>query len=596
MSLRIWLPLNGDLHNQGLDNPTIVNNGTTINNNGKIGKCYEFGASKYIKIMDYASTFLTFNNFSLSVWFKCTAQNTSHAAAALISCGNWNSAGNLLNLGLHNFSTDHYSKLLITNSGTWSNGYSYNFYLDKWYHVVLTSGNGATKAYVNGELIGSSYSDFIPTTLAQSWICIGNATYAQAFNFYGLINDVRIYNNALSQQQIKQIAKGLILHYPLNRSNYGEPNLITKSTLSSAPWADAITGTEFYKGKNAIIVKNNILYSKTSAGTISIFPNIVFEQGIQYTISLDWCDHLRTDGKNCSLYIRFKYTDGTNSQIISPASNSNAQWTHASMTSTAGKIISMMTTTYGNGGDVSIANLKLEKGSQETKYSPAINEIGNIQYDISGYQNNGIKHNITYDSDTPKYEVSSVFTSANTSYVKVSENNWIPQYQQAMTINLWVYSANWASTTKLFSCTESGGWNTESGSSGYIRFPVYVATNSGRTSHGYKYSSKELKISDMTAGWHMLTFIYDSTGNKVYVDGQLHSSYAYTSYGIKYNINARLFLGCEASTASPASPYLNGKMSDFRIYVTALSAEDILSLYNNEAEIDQSGIIHGQIR
>ena len=165
-----------------------------------------------------------------------------------------------------------------------------------------------------------------------------------------------------------------------------------------------------------------------------------------------------------------------------------------------------------------------------------------------------------------------------------------------MTINLWVYSANWASTTKLFSCTESGGWNTESGSSGYIRFPVYVATNSGRTSHGYKYSSKELKISDMTAGWHMLTFIYDSTGNKVYVDGQLHSSYAYTSYGIKYNTNARLFLGCEASTASPASPYLNGKMSDFRIYVTALSAEDILSLYNNEAEIDQSGIIHGQIR
>jgi len=88
-----------------------------------------------------------------------------------------------------------------------------------------------------------------------------------------------------------------------------------------------------------------------------------------------------------------------------------------------------------------------------------------------------------------------------------------------MTINLWVYSANWASTTKLFSCTESGGWNTESGSSGYIRFPVYVAKNSERTSHGYKYSSKELKISDMTAGWHMLTFVYDSTGNKVYVDG-----------------------------------------------------------------------------
>lgn len=84
----------------------------------------------------------------------------------------------------------------------------------------------------------------------------------------------------------------------------------------------------------------------------------------------------------------------------------------------------------------------------------------------------------------------------------------------------------------------------------------------------------------------MITFVYDGTGTRTYINGQLHHTCSFTSYGIHYNTNARLFLGCEASSASPSSPYFNGKMSDFRIYATALSAEDILSLYNNEAEID----------
>lgn len=84
----------------------------------------------------------------------------------------------------------------------------------------------------------------------------------------------------------------------------------------------------------------------------------------------------------------------------------------------------------------------------------------------------------------------------------------------------------------------------------------------------------------------MFTIVYDSTGNHIYLDGLPHSSYNFTSYGIHYNMNARLFIGCEASTASPASPYFKGNMSDVRIYCTALSAEDVLSLYNNSAYID----------
>ena len=43
MGLILWLPLNGTIENQGLDGDAIItNNGATVNNEGKIGKCYAF--------------------------------------------------------------------------------------------------------------------------------------------------------------------------------------------------------------------------------------------------------------------------------------------------------------------------------------------------------------------------------------------------------------------------------------------------------------------------------------------------------------------------------------------------------------------------
>ena len=89
--------------------------------------------------MEYASTLSSFNEFSLSVWFKCTAQNTGHSGSALISCGDWNQSTHLLNLALCYYNTDHYTTLLITSNSGWSYGYSYNFQLNTWYHVVLTT-------------------------------------------------------------------------------------------------------------------------------------------------------------------------------------------------------------------------------------------------------------------------------------------------------------------------------------------------------------------------------------------------------------------------------------------------------------------------
>ena len=69
MALQVWLPLNGTLENKGLSNVTVTNSGATVDNNGKIGKCYSFnGSSNFINLN--SCPFSGKTEFSISVWCR----------------------------------------------------------------------------------------------------------------------------------------------------------------------------------------------------------------------------------------------------------------------------------------------------------------------------------------------------------------------------------------------------------------------------------------------------------------------------------------------------------------------------------------------
>ena len=76
MSLVVWLPLNGDLHNQGCSNVSVTNTSATVNTAGKIGSCYSFGTSNsYIKF-DNMNFIHNFTECSVSLWLKILSWNT----------------------------------------------------------------------------------------------------------------------------------------------------------------------------------------------------------------------------------------------------------------------------------------------------------------------------------------------------------------------------------------------------------------------------------------------------------------------------------------------------------------------------------------
>ena len=72
MALQVWLPLNGNLNNQGLSNVAVTNNGATVNDAGKIGKCYSFdGSDDFISLTDTTLNSIFkggANPFSITLW------------------------------------------------------------------------------------------------------------------------------------------------------------------------------------------------------------------------------------------------------------------------------------------------------------------------------------------------------------------------------------------------------------------------------------------------------------------------------------------------------------------------------------------------
>lgn len=556
MSLQVWLPLNGDLHNQGLTEISIINNSTTINNNGKIGKCLHFSNTEYITM---SPGFLpqTGKEFSCCYWVKELANNTVSSFRVVYECGQ--------------FIVGQYgSKFNVYQT---SGGLDISTTIDStiWVHCCVTvDATGLCKIYTNGQYQTqktiSTYPNSGTTTIGRRTIS-GTNTHN---NF--LVNDFRIYDHALSAKEVEEIAKGLILHYKLDQSN---SNILTQEILHTAPFASATTFVGNYEGYSDVLsVRNNTLYQKTSSGKNDIFTGITWDGDIQYTLSGLWRDD-RTDGKNSSMQFRFHYTDNTTTTIKSPQSKWG-QWIPFKLTSAAGKSVDKITTTYGNAGDIYIASFKLEIGSNQTPFLDFT--PNNIIYDSSGYNNNGtIIGSLEATAPSPRYSCATKFD--NLSYIKKTDfiydsNIW--------SVSLWyLKSTNPTAYECLFCLSQGDGGDSNK--------KIAACPNSGRI--WYKGESGSSSISQLKINeWTNLIMTCNGTTVTIYQNGNLIGTF---SASTALTGRTDLVIGARASAENVtniAIPY-TGDLSDFRIYATAFTAEQVKELYQNSLIVDGTNII-----
>lgn len=608
MSLQVWLPLLGDSNNQGLStfNFTVSNTSCiTVDTSGKLGNCYNFNSTVansgiYSGDSGFMSKYINNHSFSLCAWVNTSATDTGVMS---LSYGLWLNAGNASNntyIVLYNSSRMVYCYSSVgVNDGKWHHicgTYDVNtnaicFYVDgvKTGTAQYTSGYTYASSWANGLYIGRN---------------INNSTLNDHYHYKGKLNDVRIYDHALSPKEIKEISKGLVCHYKLSDLHgEGLPNLLkyTKVTpvnqsLLGGTWSSKLT-IAYIDGHNCYyypkeqgptwFASGAWLTSMSANTTYTYSAYIYFTADTNFTFTS--LGHFQVYNSSSTASDK-SHEDIVSARVYEPSTIKANTWTKVRITFTTNNLSGSYFQVYpryaiaANVGDLYFRDCKLELGDTPTAWTPNASDneytqLGyneNIVYDCSGYNYHGTPSGISVSSDTPRNMISTVF-DANTDTIKIKNCYALNQVIDKLSVsiwfktntmnstapNLWSLGANWFARVRLASTTAL--W-------------YYLAGTSST------YSTSPTTLTDNT--WHHTVFTFNSGVVVMYLDGvQIgttdHSSTKPTLtvgdidwYLAGYRANSENFIG---------------SLSDFRIYSTALSADDVLELYHTGASIDKAG-------
>ena len=237
-----YYPFNGNANDfSGNNNNPSYNNATlTTDRQGNLNSAYHFnGLSNYIRIPS-SSSLNTGAQLSLFLWVRPTGfySGPCHGNTVLQKgFANYGPGSYFVNFDESHLGTNCggvldtiHQNFYGTNVLQTSNGYSPFVQKNTWYNVAITYDGSLVKLYVNSQLIISSpqtttlFSNLHDLFLGK----LDDLTYPYWFN--GDIDDLMIYNRALSQQEITNYyngpiptylpSNGLMAYYPFN----GNPN------------------------------------------------------------------------------------------------------------------------------------------------------------------------------------------------------------------------------------------------------------------------------------------------------------------------------------------------------------------------------------
>lgn len=547
MSLQVWLPLNGNLNNQGLSDVTVINNGATVDNNGKIGKCYKFDGT-YLTV----STGLPANPtiFSFCSWVKLISGYAVNNGCHLVALGN--------NCRIC-VSKDSAAIRFIGNNATVScssSVLSSNLIADVWYHVAVIFDNGNVRMYLNGVKVADSNIGATSLNLSNNMSTQVGSYSTELSKAY--MNDFRIYDHALSEKEVKELAKGLVLHYRL--AGPGQENLVKNSNKKIISGDYAVTSYEL----SETLVLNQI-YTITMKAKLT--PDLKWI-GI-------WSDGGGTNFANCQARNENNFYKWT---VTCNSSNSN----HNIFTIFASNNnVGVMQGNTPKTGTCEIEWIKLEKGSIATPWCPnpadslysSLGFNSNIEPDCSGFGNNGTKSGtLIYNSNSPRYSSSYKFNTG-VDYIKSA----FTLSMSELSCSFWVKpnssNGGYSIIASNYNNPPSGFWlaiNTE-GSGVWFYNGTYV-------------QGASLLTNDV---WHHCVFTFKNGIGTWYVNGTSVISTDISSRGKSLSINNLTVGNSYTGTSWNTKNY--GYVSDFRFYATALSAGDIKELYNSSVLIDKSG-------
>ena len=595
MSLQVWLPLNGDLHNQGLSNLTFSTLSSTYcisDNSGKIGKCYKNDAPAWNRGGLISNTTINLGQQqSAFCWVNFTTLNSSSSLGGALISQHRHTANKGMGLNIKYVSSTTGYLTVSTGNGS---SRTYNAYCattlmnaGTWYHVGYTYDGSNIRLYVNGNLektqaysgmsISADYLTIFNWSMASS---SGSSAYTN-YRLNGYLNDVRLYNHCLSSKEVKELARGLVLNYqlkdffPLNLVKY-DKNIYTESDGSkwirifhhnnpasklfakTDIWASGVYKDEdrwfdIYPIVQSLTTFEFMVKQKqTSSATEVKYRWIQNKSPLTATyndVKPDAVTRITTSGYTNGNQGGLWRSGHANTHMVIANSNSG-NWYGATGCWVA----------Y-NGGIPGYPNTVITTGYIDL-YIKISDYISNIIYDCSGYCNNGIAvGDLTITTNSSRYNTA-IYLNASGSNNHIETNNELAIPTTAISVSFWV-KANKSTNQVLFADPklEFGLLN----SLGYV-----IPTASSAPFNIPNFQTNE---------WNHVVVIRENSNYKLYING-VEQTRGSSNNNYVHN-STKLYLFNRSYNNNYAA---NATMSDFRVYATALSAAAVKELYQTSLD------------
>ena len=580
MSLIHWWTL---MEDNILDNitgiPLTAKN--VIATDNKLGRGYGFTPTTDSRfIIDTNNFHFPQNHFTITLWFKYNSWNTSYATLfALTNNPAW--AGNICTIARAGSSSAVHFCISDGSNYTASSCNTGELTLGRWYHLAAVYSEDKMQLYLDGELKNTYNNPPAPNFNLVNNGNIGrlDSTYYQTDS---QIQDVRMYDHALSQAEVRELSKALVVHYtfsdtlsePTTNIDPCKDSLITHTYPGASLGAISCTYGHFH-GCDCVEMHLNATYSSTTWIYMNSNP---ISQGAKVGDTVT---------RSCWMYIPSGQTkpphftesiegNSSSQKFVQYDYNKCDTWQRVSMT---GTIADTGTNNYlhyfmAGSGTVNfkwyMKDFQMEIKDHATSYTPG--SRSSLLYNETGLIQPSTKNNIVLspDSGVGTYSLNCQGST------EIATSN-VCDILQGTTTSFWVKGTIPADSRVVFADSNS---NT-----------AFGFFNNGQaiiTCAGYGHACVSNIKTGWNTEWNHIVVTRDSSGNvSCYLNNNkltLSGSQEWT-----HSIENTLSIGCRYNGGWTS--YYTGLIDDFRFYAICLTADDIKDLYQTKAYISDKGDI-----
>jgi len=587
-SMQLWMHLNNDSsygENEthvydfsGLGRNGTVAGDTIYTSDGKFGGAFMFdGDEDIIRLKNSTYGLPGMSGATIAAWVKPTSGQTDVQGAVVYIDRGVTFSTRLL-LGVNNDQTVHVKCRSATETSFQIITTTEAIPIDKWSHItgVVNLSSGKMQVYINGTLSKEetksfAQSTFADTTTIESGIGGIPGGTTTDYDYKGLVDEVAVYNRALSPEAISDLFSSeghptsLNVTFTVNNIPEGTYhwNCLAYDIENNSAWAANNYTFTIAPPTWAYYKKITINHTKVAAN-LSNFPVL-----ISINSDADLASHAQPDGDD----LVFKdYNDiilNHEIEFYNPSNGNLIVWVNVtSLSSTEDTILYMY---YGNPSVTSQQNPSGVWGSHY-KMVQHLNETSGTHYDSTSYGNDGTPHGVTQNA-VGKIDGADSFDGVN-DYVGVADDDSLDFGTGDFTIEAWINTSSvpvsWARIVCKQTSTSNGYAFYLNGSSGGIRF-----------NRAGSFGSPDTPVNVVNGVWHHVAIVLDGSDGHFYVDGVLDGTKTFGTNNVDTGSSLALGSGSDGSDC-----FFDDMMDEVRISSVARNISWISTEYNNQYDPD----------